>query len=169
MTNLSPLQIERLKYQPKLPASLANGINHLVSQEGSATEAVADKEEIKNLFKNTYGKPTVTFQTSSDSVHSEARNVGVILSGGQAPGGHNVIAGLYDALKQANPDNQLYGFLGGPSGIIDGKYVEFNDQFINDYRNTGGFDIIGSGEPNLKLKNNSEMLLLLVENLIFLL
>ena len=150
MTNLSPLQIERLKYQPKLPASLANGINHLVSQEGSATEAVADKEEIKNLFKNTYGKPTVTFQTSSDSVHSEARNVGVILSGGQAPGGHNVIAGLYDALKQANPDNQLYGFLGGPSGIIDGKYVEFNDQFINDYRNTGGFDIIGSGRTKLE-------------------
>ena len=150
MTNLSPLQIERLKYQPKLPSSLENGINHLVLQEGSATEAVADKEDIKNLFKNTYGKPTVTFQTSADSVHSEARNVGVILSGGQAPGGHNVIAGLYDALKQANPDNQLYGFLGGPSGIIDGKYVEFNDQFINDYRNTGGFDIIGSGRTKLE-------------------
>ncbi len=150
MTNLSPLQIERLKYQPKLPSSLENGINHLVLQEGSATEAVADKEDIKNLFKNTYGKPTVTFQTSADSVHSEARNVGVILSGGQAPGGHNVIAGLYDALKQANPNNQLYGFLGGPSGIIDGKYVEFNDQFINDYRNTGGFDIIGSGRTKLE-------------------
>ncbi len=150
MTNLSPLQIERLKYQPKLPSSLENGINHLILQEGSATEAVADKEEIKNLFKNTYGKPTVTFQTSADSVHSEARNVGVILSGGQAPGGHNVIAGLYDALKQANPNNQLYGFLGGPSGIIDGKYVEFNDQFINDYRNTGGFDIIGSGRTKLE-------------------
>ncbi len=150
MTNLSPLQIERLKYQPKLPSSLENGINHLVLQEGSATEAVADKEEIKNLFKNTYGKPTVTFQTSADSIHSEARNVGVILSGGQAPGGHNVIAGLYDALKQANPNNQLYGFLGGPSGIIDGKYVEFNDQFINDYRNTGGFDIIGSGRTKLE-------------------
>ena len=150
MTNLSPLQIERLKYQPKLPASLANGINHLISQEGSATESVANQEEIKALFKNTYGKPTVTFQTSTESNHSEVRNVGVILSGGQAPGGHNVIAGLYDALKQANSANNLYGFLGGPSGIIEGKYVEFNDEFINDYRNTGGFDIIGSGRTKLE-------------------
>ena len=150
MTNLSPLQIERLKYQPKLPASLANGINHLISQEGSATESVANQEEIKALFKNTYGKPTVTFQTSTESNHSEVRNVGVILSGGQAPGGHNVIAGLYDALKQANSNNNLYGFLGGPSGIIEGKYVEFNDEFINDYRNTGGFDIIGSGRTKLE-------------------
>ncbi len=150
MTNLSPLQIERLKYQPKLPASLANGINHLISQEGSATQSVANQEEIKALFKNTYGKPTVTFQTSTESVASEVRNVGVILSGGQAPGGHNVIAGLYDALKQANSKNNLYGFLGGPSVIIEGKYVEFNDEFINDYRNTGGFDIIGSGRTKLE-------------------
>lgn len=150
MTNLSPLQIERLKYQPKLPASLANGINHLISQEGSATQSVANQEEIKALFKNTYGKPTVTFQTSTESVASEVRNVGVILSGGQAPGGHNVIGGLYDALKQANSKNNLYGFLGGPSGIIEGKYVEFNDEFINDYRNTGGFDIIGSGRTKLE-------------------
>ena len=150
MTNLSPLQIERLKYQPKLPSSLANGINHLISIEGNATQSVANQEEIKALFKNTYGKPTVTFQTSTDSKSSEIRNVGVILSGGQAPGGHNVIAGLYDALKQANPSNNLYGFLGGPSGIIEGKYVEFNDEFINDYRNTGGFDIIGSGRTKLE-------------------
>ena len=150
MTNLSPLQIERLKYQPKLPSSLANGINHLVSKEGSATESVANQEEIKALFKNTYGKPTVTFETSSDSSSSEIRNVGVILSGGQAPGGHNVIAGLYDALKQANSANKLYGFLGGPSGIIEGKYVEFTDSFIDEYRNTGGFDIIGSGRTKLE-------------------
>ncbi len=150
MTNLSPLQIERLKYQPKLPSSLANGINHLVSKEGSATESVANQEEIKALFKNTYGKPTVTFETSSASSSSEIRNVGVILSGGQAPGGHNVIAGLYDALKQANSANKLYGFLGGPSGIIEGKYVEFTDSFIDEYRNTGGFDIIGSGRTKLE-------------------
>ena len=150
MTNLSPLQIERLKYQPKLPSSLASGINHLVSKEGSATESVANQEEIKALFKNTYGKPTVTFETSSDSSSSEIRNVGVILSGGQAPGGHNVIAGLYDALKQANSANKLYGFLGGPSGIIEGKYVEFTDSFIDEYRNTGGFDIIGSGRTKLE-------------------
>ena len=150
MTNLSPLQIERLKYQPKLPSSLASGISHLVSKEGSATESVANQEEIKALFKNTYGKPTVTFETSSDSSSSEIRNVGVILSGGQAPGGHNVIAGLYDALKQANSANKLYGFLGGPSGIIEGKYVEFTDSFIDEYRNTGGFDIIGSGRTKLE-------------------
>ncbi len=150
MTNLSPLQIERLKYQPKLPSSLASGINHLQSIEGSATQSVANQDEIKALFKNTYGKPTVTFQTTTDTTSSELRNVGVILSGGQAPGGHNVIAGLYDALKQANPSNNLYGFLGGPSGIIEGKYVEFNDEFINDYRNTGGFDIIGSGRTKLE-------------------
>ena len=150
MTNLSPLQVERLKYQPKLPSSLANGVNYLNMIEGSATEAVANKDEIKALFKNTYGKPTVTFQTSTEARSGEARNVGVILSGGQAPGGHNVIAGLYDALRQANPSSKLYGFLGGPSGIIEGKYVEFNDEFINDYRNTGGFDIIGSGRTKLE-------------------
>ena len=150
MKNLSPLQIERLKYQPKLPSSLASGINSLVSKEGSATESVANQEEIKALFKNTYGKPTVTFETSSETSTSEIRNVGVILSGGQAPGGHNVIAGLYDALKQANSANKLYGFLGGPSGIIEGKYVEFTDSFIDEYRNTGGFDIIGSGRTKLE-------------------
>ena len=165
MTNLSPLQIERLKYQPKLPSSLANGINHLVSQEGSATQSVANQEEIKALFKNTYGKPTVTFQTSTESTPSGVRNVGVILSGGQAPGGHNVIAGLYDALKQANSNNNLYGFLGGPSGIIEGKYVEFNDEFINDYRNTGGFDIIGSGRTKLETEEQFKSALEVCKNL----
>ena len=150
MEKLSPLQIERLKYQPKLPSSLANGINNLEMAEGSATQSVRDQEQIQNLFKNTYGKPVVTFKTSSSAKSSEVRNVGVILSGGQAPGGHNVIAGLYDALKQANPSNKLYGFLGGPSGIIDGKYVEFDDKFIDAYRNTGGFDIIGSGRTKLE-------------------
>ena len=150
MEKLSPLQIERLKYQPKLPSSLANGINNLEMAEGSATQSVRDQDQIQNLFKNTYGKPVVTFSTSSSARSSEVRNVGVILSGGQAPGGHNVIAGLYDALKQANPSNKLYGFLGGPSGIIDGKYVEFDDKFIDAYRNTGGFDIIGSGRTKLE-------------------
>lgn len=150
MTNLSPLQIERLKYRPKLPLSLANGINHLQMIEGNSTESVANQTEISALFRNTYGKPTVTFQTSTETNSSSQKNVGVILSGGQAPGGHNVIAGLYDALKQANPNNNLYGFLGGPSGIIEGKYIEFNDEFINDYRNTGGFDIIGSGRTKLE-------------------
>ena len=150
MTKLSPLQIERLKYQPKLPLSLQSGVNSLELVEGSATQSVRDQEQIKNLFANTYGKPTVTFKPALSSAVSEVRNVGVILSGGQAPGGHNVIAGLYDALKNANPANKLYGFLGGPSGIIDGKYVEFDDEFINAYRNTGGFDIIGSGRTKLE-------------------
>ena len=153
MTKLSPLQIERLKYQPKLPASLKNGINSLEMTEGSATESVADQQDIQNLFPNTYGKPVVTFKSTSDSKQTPARNVGVILSGGQAPGGHNVIAGLYDALKSANPKSKLYGFLGGPSGIIDGKYVEFDDEFINAYRNTGGFDIIGSGRTKLETED----------------
>ena len=128
MRKLSPLQIERLKYQPKLPESLSSGINSLEVIEGSATESVRDQEQIKALFANTYGKPTVTFKKSSQTKQSPVRNVGVILSGGQAPGGHNVIAGLYDALKSANPQNKLYGFLGGPSGIIEGKYVEFTDE-----------------------------------------
>ena len=150
MKTLSPLQIERLKYQPKLPACLALGINSLEMVEGKATQSVRDQEQIQNLFKNTYGKPVVTFKNSISMSVSEPRNVGVILSGGQAPGGHNVIAGLYDALKQANSANKLYGFLGGPSGIIDGKYIEFTDDFIAQYRNTGGFDIIGSGRTKLE-------------------
>ena len=153
MTKLSPLQIERLKYQPKLPASLQNGINSLEMTEGLATQSVADQQDIQNLFPNTYGKPTVTFKATSDKKSTPARNVGVILSGGQAPGGHNVIAGLYDALKSANPESKLYGFLGGPSGIIDGKYIEFTDEFMDQYRNTGGFDIIGSGRTKLETED----------------
>ncbi len=149
MKKLSPLQIERLKYQPKLPSSLSGGINSLEIVEGEATQSVRDQEQIKELFSNTYGKPVVTFKSGSSRV-SETRNVGVILSGGQAPGGHNVIAGLYDALKQANSSNKLYGFLGGPSGIIEGKYIEFTDEFMDAYRNTGGFDIIGSGRTKLE-------------------
>ncbi len=165
MTKLSPLQIERLKYQPKLPKSLQNGVNSLELVEGSATQSVRDQEQIKALFANTYGKPTVTFKTTSSSSSSEVRNVGVILSGGQAPGGHNVIAGLYDSLKNANPANKLYGFLGGPSGIIEGKYVEFDDEFINDYRNTGGFDIIGSGRTKLETEEQFQKSLAVCKSL----
>ena len=156
MEKLSPLQIERLKYQPKLPSSLVEGINSLEMVEGSATQSVRDQEQIQELFKNTYGKPVVTFKHTASSNSSEVRNVGVILSGGQAPGGHNVIAGLYDALKQANSANKLYGFLGGPSGIIEGKYVEFDDKFMDAYRNTGGFDIIGSGRTKLETEEQFE-------------
>ena len=164
MTKLSPLQIERLKYQPKLPSSLQNGVNSLELVEGSATQSVRDQEQIKALFENTYGKPTVTFKSVSSSSTSEVRNVGVILSGGQAPGGHNVIAGLYDSLKNANPNNKLYGFLGGPSGIIEGKYVEFTDEFIDAYRNTGGFDIIGSGRTKLETEEQFQKSLAVCKN-----
>ena len=150
MKTLSPLQQERLKYQPKLPKCLADGINSLEMEEGQATESVRDQESIKKLFEKTYGKPIVTFKSTSNKKESSVKNVGVILSGGQAPGGHNVIAGLFDALKQANPENKLYGFLGGPSGIIDGKYQEITKDFIDAYRNTGGFDIIGSGRTKLE-------------------
>ena len=165
MKKLSPLQIERLKYQPKLPACLAKGINSLEMLEGAPTQSVRDQAQINELFKNTYGKPVVTFKNTSKTSTSSVRNVGVILSGGQAPGGHNVIAGLYDALKQANPANKLYGFLGGPSGIIDGKYVEFTDEFMNEYRNTGGFDIIGSGRTKLETEEQFKKSLEVCKNL----
>ena len=165
MTKLSPLQIERLNYRPKLPSSLQKGVNAVELVEGAATESVSDRQQIKELFVNTYGKPVVTFNASSSSSPSETRNVGVILSGGQAPGGHNVIAGLYDALKNADPSNKLYGFLGGPSGIIDGKYIEFDDEFINGYRNTGGFDIIGSGRTKLETEEQFQKALAVCKNL----
>lgn len=150
MKDLSPLQIERLKYQPKLPESLREGVNKLELIQGENTSAVRDEEQIKELFKNNYGKPIVTFNSTETENIPVPRNIGVILSGGQAPGGHNVIAGLYDALKQANPQNKLYGFLGGPAGIIDGNYIELTNELIDDYRNTGGFDIIGSGRTKLE-------------------
>lgn len=156
MKDLSPLQVERLKYEPKLPESLKQGINSLELVQGENTQSVRDQEQIKELFKNTYGKPLVNFKSTGSVKASEIKNVGVILSGGQAPGGHNVIAGLYDALKSANSDNKLYGFLGGPAGIIDGKYIEFTDEFINEYRNTGGFDIIGSGRTKLETQEQFE-------------
>ena len=150
MTELSPLQQARLKFKPVLPATLAAGITNLSLIEGNATESVADQEQIQKLFPNTYGKPMVTFEGTASTTTFETKNVGVILSGGQAPGGHNVVAGIYDALKQANPENKLYGFLGGPAGIIDGKYIELTDEIIDAYRNTGGFDIIGSGRTKLE-------------------
>ena len=149
MRELSPLQKERLKYQPKLPLQLRNGVNSLSLKLGNATESIRDQEQIKALFPNTYGKPIVSYETAGET-KAEKKNVGVILSGGQAPGGHNVIAGLFDALKQSNPENKLYGFLGGPSGIIDGKYIELTSDIIDRYRNTGGFDIIGSGRTKLE-------------------
>ena len=144
----SPLQIARQAYQPKMPKALQGGVRLV---EGEKTQSVADQEEIKKLFPNTYGLPLITFEpTTGKNSCAEPFSVGVILSGGQAPGGHNVICGLYDGLKALNPENKLYGFLGGPSGLIDGKYQLLTGDIINEYRNTGGFDIIGSGRTKLE-------------------
>lgn len=156
MRDLSPLHKARLGYNPKLAGALQEGIKNVKFTFGEKTSAVKDKEEIEKLFKDVYGGPIVSFSNAGESLNLANKNVGVILSGGQAPGGHNVIAGLYDAIKQANPNNKLYGFLGGPSGIIDGKYVEFDDKFIDAYRNTGGFDIIGSGRTKLETEEQFE-------------
>ena len=150
--NLSPLQKARYEYSPKLPGMLRNGIAEICVKEGAATASVADQDKIKALFPNTYGKPEVTFEKGSNTSAAKKQVVGVILSGGQAPGGHNVISGLYDALKATNKDNVLLGFKGGPDGLLKDDYVTFDDAFIDAYRNTGGFDIIGSGRTKLETK-----------------
>ncbi len=147
---LSPLQKARYNYQPKLPGMLRQGIEEICVKEGLPTESVKDQEKIKALFPNTYGKNEITFQKGKNTSKAKKQVVGVILSGGQAPGGHNVVSGLYDALKATNKDNVLIGFKGGPSGLIEDSYVVFDDEFINQYRNTGGFDIIGSGRTKLE-------------------
>ena len=148
--NLSPLQKARYEYQPKLPGMLRNGIADICVKEGAATQSVADQDKIKALFPNTYGKPEITFEKGANTSAAKKQVVGVILSGGQAPGGHNVISGLYDALKATNSENVLLGFKGGPDGLLKNDYVEFDDKFIDSYRNTGGFDIIGSGRTKLE-------------------
>ena len=147
---ISPLQIARYQYNPKLPGMLRNGISEICVKNGNATESVADQEKIKALFPNTYGKNEITFQKGENTSEAKKQVVGVILSGGQAPGGHNVICGLYDALKALNPENVLIGFKGGPSGLLDNDFIVFEDDYINQYRNTGGFDIIGSGRTKLE-------------------
>ena len=146
----SPLQIERYKYVPKLPGMLRNGINEISVKEGKETSSVADQEKIKALFPNTYGKKEIVFEKGKNTSKAKKQVVGVILSGGQAPGGHNVVSGLYDALKATNKDNVLLGFKGGPSGLTDDKFVEITGDFLDEYRNTGGFDIIGSGRTKLE-------------------
>ena len=148
--NISSLQKARYEYSPKLPGMLRNGIADICVCEGAETQSVADQEKIKALFPNTYGKKEITFQKGANTSEAKKQVVGVILSGGQAPGGHNVICGLYDALKATNPENVLYGFKGGPSGLIEDSYVIFDDEYIDQYRNTGGFDIIGSGRTKLE-------------------
>lgn len=148
--NQSPLQKARYQYQPKLPGMLRNGISEICVKEGAATQSVADQEKIQALFPNTYGEKEITFEKGANTSEAKKQVVGVILSGGQAPGGHNVVCGLYDALKATSSENTLLGFKNGPSGLLDDDYVEFDDAYIDVYRNTGGFDIIGSGRTKLE-------------------
>ena len=158
---LSPLQLARYQYNPKLPGMLRGGISQISVKNGEATQSVADQEKIQALFPNTYGKNEITFQTGENTASAKKQVVGVILSGGQAPGGHNVICGLYDALKALSPENVLIGFKGGPSGLLDNDFIIFDDEYINQYRNTGGFDIIGSGRTKLETQ---EQFAIVVEN-----
>jgi diphosphate-dependent phosphofructokinase len=144
---ISPLQKERAKYQPKLPLPLHEAVKLV---EGKNTESAANQSEIKKLFPNTYGMPLITFEKGSEVKENFPLNIGVILSGGQAPGGHNVISGIFDGIKKIHPDSKLYGFLGGPGGLIEHKYLELTREIIEEYRNTGGFDIIGSGRTKLE-------------------
>ena len=159
--NLSPLQKARYEYSPKLPGMLRNGIAEICVKEGNETQSVADQDKIKALFPNTYGKKEITFEKGANTSAAKKQVVGVILSGGQAPGGHNVITGLYDALKATDKNNELLGFKGGPDGLLKNDYVTFDDAFIDAYRNTGGFDIIGSGRTKLETK---EQFALVAEN-----
>ncbi|WP_299351951.1 diphosphate--fructose-6-phosphate 1-phosphotransferase [uncultured Porphyromonas sp.] len=145
----SALQLARSKYAPKLPKALEGSVTVRL---GEATQSVSDQKEIKELFPNTYGLPKLTFEAAQAGEQGQAVNVGVILSGGQAPGGHNVIAGLFDGIKRIHPDSRLYGFLMGPEGLIKHDYKELTAELIDEYRNTGGFDIIGSGRTKLEEK-----------------
>lgn len=149
MTEKSALQIARAAYQPKLPVALRGALKAV---EGEPTQSVADQEEVEKLFPNTYGMPYLKFEPVDEAKVSIELNVGVILSGGQAPGGHNVISGLFDGVKRLNPNNKLYGFILGPGGLVDHKYIELTADIIDEYRNTGGFDIIGSGRTKLEKK-----------------
>ena len=142
----SALQLARAAYQPKLPKALQGAVK---VKEGAATQSVGDQEEIKKLFPNTYGMPIVEFEPATEA-NNKKMNVGIILSGGQAPGGHNVITGLFDQIKKLNPENRLYGFILGPGGLVDHNYMELTKEIIDEYRNTGGFDMIGSGRTKLE-------------------
>ncbi len=148
----SALQIARAAYQPKLPKALKGAV---IAKEGEATQSVADQEAIKALFPNTYGMPLIQF-VEGQATEFPAINVGVILSGGQAPGGHNVISGLFDGIKKLNKDSKLYGFILGPGGLVDHKYMELTAEIVEEYRNTGGFDIIGSGRTKLEKEEQFE-------------
>ena len=160
--NKSALQIARAAYQPKMPTALLGAVK---VNEGAATQSVADQEDIQALFPNTYGQPYITFEPSDKQEKFDPINVGVILSGGQAPGGHNVIAGLFDGIKNIHPDSRLYGFILGPGGLVDHNYIELTADIVNEYRNTGGFDIIGSGRTKLEKKEQFDKGLVILKAL----
>jgi len=162
MATKSALQIARAAYNPKVPKTL-EGIVKL--QEGQPTQSVSDQKAIQKLFPNTYGMPLITFEAGTKKKQYPPVNVGVILSGGQAPGGHNVIAGIFDGIKSMNPDSRLYGFILGPGGLIDHKYTELTADIIDEYRNTGGFDIIGSGRTKLETEEQFEKGLVILKKL----
>ena len=153
----SPLQKARYEYQPKLPKILREEISTIVPVFGEATESESDQEQLKTLFPGTYGMPKVSFASGANETIGRKLTIGVVLSGGQAPGGHNVISGLYDAVKKANPTSRVLGFKGGPSGILNGDILEITDEYMNEYRNTGGFDIIGSGRTKLESEEQFEI------------
>lgn len=158
---ISALQKERANYQPKLPKALQGAVK---VKEGAPTQSVDNQEDIKKLFPNTYGMPLVEFEPA-DSANNANMNVGVILSGGQAPGGHNVISGLFDEIKKLNPENKLYGFLMGPGGLVDHNYIEITAENLQAYRNTGGFDMIGSGRTKLEKEDQFEKGLEIIKKL----
>ena len=157
----SALQIARAAYQPKLPKALKGAVK---VEEGAPTQSVADQEAIKALFPNTYGMPLIKF-VEGEATAYPAINVGVILSGGQAPGGHNVISGLFDGVKALNKDSRLFGFILGPGGLVDHNYKELTADIIDEYRNTGGFDIIGSGRTKLEKAEQFEKGLEIIKEL----
>ena len=157
----SALQIARAAYQPKLPKGLQGNVS---VKEGAPTQSVADQEEIKKLFPNTYGMPLIEFVPGEAKTYAPF-NVGVILSGGQAPGGHNVICGLFDGIKRLNPESKLYGFILGPGGLVDHNYMELTADIIDQYRNTGGFDMIGSGRTKLEKEDQFEKGLEIIKEL----
>ena len=156
--NKSTLEKVRLEYIPKLPKMLSNGISKITVLEGNETKSVSDCQKIKKIFPNTYGKREVIFKKGKNTSQHKKQVVGVILSGGQAPGGHNVICGLYDALKSTNKENELYGFKGGPKGLLNDNYIIFDDEYINQFRNTGGFDILGSDRTKLETEEQFKII-----------
>lgn len=160
--NISALQKARAAYQPKLPQGLRSNVE---IKEGASTQSVDNQEEIQKLFPNTYGMPLVEFVPTKTKKEYAPINIGVILSGGQAPGGHNVICGLFDELKKQNSNNKLYGFLMGPDGLVDHKYIEITSEVVEEYRNTGGFDMIGSGRTKLETEDQFESGLKIINEL----